>query len=210
MTEPYPKPNDLQLVPPSSEVLNQVAELIAPSEVESAELQALVDSMLDLAQGEQGNSARPTLVGLAAPQLGINKRIIVVGINADGMGKTPDFKAYLNPQITRQSSGTNINREGCYSTGRVCGIVERSDSVTITALDRFGNAVTQAYDGFPARIFQHEIDHLAGLRFPDRITNTDDLLWVEPEDFGEFRVHWQDWPHKCSREKWEAIKRGQA
>jgi len=166
--------------------------------------------MLDLAQGEQGNPARRTMVGLAAPQLGISKRIIVIGIDADGMGKNPDFKVYVNPQVTRRSSEINIDREGCYSTGRVCGIVERANSVTITAFDRFGNSVTETHDGFVARIFQHEIDHLDGLRFPDRITKTDDLLWVELKDFGDFRDRWQDWPHKCSREKWEAIKRGQA
>ena len=150
------------------------------------------------------------MVGLAAPQLGISKRIIVIGIDADGMGKNPDFKVYVNPHVTRRSAEINIDREGCYSTGRVCGIVERADSINITALDRFGNAVAETHDGFVARIFQHEVDHLDGLRFPDRITKADDLLWVEPADFGEFREHWQDWPAKCSRDKWEAIKHGQA
>lgn len=210
MTERYPEPDVLQLAPPSSEVLNQVALSIAPGEIDSDEFQALVDGMFDVAQGEQGNPARRTMVGLAAPQLGINKRIIVIGIDADSMGKTPEFKVYVNPRITRRSSKTNKDREGCYSTGRVCGIVERADSITIAALDRFGNPMAETHEGFVARIIQHEVDHLDGLRFPDRITNSDDLLWVELKDFGEFREHWQDWPNKCNRENWEAIKHGQA
>ena len=210
MMEQYSEPDDLQLVPPSSEVLSRVAETVTPSEIESAELQALIDGLLDLARGEQGNPARRTMVGLAAPQAGINKRVIVIGIDADDRGSVPDFKAYINPQISSRSAETKTDREGCYSTGRVCGIVERANCVTIDALDRFGNAVTESYDGFLARIFQHEVDHLNGLRFPDRIKNADDLLWVELEDFGDFRDRWQDWPNKCSRETWEAIKHGQA
>ena len=210
MTERYPEPEVLQLVLPSNEVLNQLAESVAPSEVESAELQALLDGMLDLARGEQDNPDKRSMVGLAAPQLGINKRIIVIGIDADGMGFVSDFKVYLNPQISLRSTETNANREGCYSTGQVCGIVERADSATITALDRFGNSIAETYDGFLARVFQHEIDHLNGVRFPDRITKADDLLWVKLEEFDDYRDHWQDWPNKCSRDKWEAIKRGEA
>jgi len=121
-----------------------------------------------------------------------------------------DYKAYLNPQITLRSAETNSNREGCYSTGQVCGIVERANSITVTALDRFGNSVAETYDGFLAQVFQHEVDHLNGLRFPDRITKADDLLWVEVEEFDAYREHWKDWPHKCSRDQWESIKHGQA
>jgi len=84
--ERYPDPNVLQLVPPSSEVLNQVAKLVAPSEVDSVGLQAVVDGMLDLARGEQDNPDKRSMVGLAAPQLGIDKRIIVIGVDADGVG----------------------------------------------------------------------------------------------------------------------------
>jgi peptide deformylase len=208
MTELYPETNGLQLVPPSSELLSRVVDPVATSEIKSDELQAAIDELLDIARGEQGNPARRTMVGLAAPQVGLNKRIIVVGIDADSMGKAPDFKAYINPQITSRSPKTNTNREGCYSTGRVCGVVERADSVTVTALDRFGNASTETHDGYVSRIFQHEIDHLNGLRFPDRITKPDDLLWVELKDFGDFRVRWRDWPHKCSQETWEDVKHG--
>jgi peptide deformylase len=209
MTESYPVPNSFQLVPPSSELLCRVVDPVALAEIGTDELQATIDGLLGLARGEQGNPARRTLVGLAAPQAGINKRIIIIGMDADGNGKAPEFKAFINPEIAWRSYETNVNREGCYSTGRVCGIVDRADSITIKALDRQGNSVTETHHNFLARIIQHEVDHLNGLRFPDRITKPDNLLWVELEAFGDFREHWQDWPVKCSRDKWEAVKHGE-
>ncbi len=177
----------IELVPPGSDVLNQTAEPIMPSEIETPEVQAMIDDMLDIANGEQGNPKKPTMVGLAAPQVGLLKRIIIVGVDAEGMGEKPELRAYVNPDIVRSAPETMIGREGCYSTSRVCGIVERSSRVTIRAFDRLGNHLEETYEGWPARIFQHEIDHLKGIRFPDRITDDSRLHWVEEEEFGEYR-----------------------
>ncbi len=198
----------LRLISPDSQLLNEASVRIAPADVQSIGMQSIIDAMLAIAKGEQGNPDRPTLVGLAAPQVGVNKRIIIVGVNADGLGGAIDFWVYINPEIVDASQTTNFDREGCYSTDRVCGIVERADQITIKALDRAGMPVNETYSGFPARIFQHEIDHLNGIRFPDRITDDQKLLWVEPENFGDFREQWASWSHKCPRSKWLAIKSG--
>ncbi len=198
----------VKLIPPASQSLNDVSDTVATDNIKALSIQAIIDGMLAIAKGEQGNPDRPTLVGLAAPQVGVNKRIIIVGVNADGQGGAIDFRIYINPEIVNPSQTTNFDREGCYSTDRVCGIVERADQITVKALNRTGKPVSETYSGFPARIFQHEIDHLNGLRFPDRITDDQNLLWVEPENFGDFREQWASWPHKCLRSKWLAIKSG--
>lgn len=204
-----------ELVPPSSDILNQVASEVTPEDFKHPKLQVTIDVMLRVAKGQQGNPSRPTLVGLAAPQIGVIKRIILVGVDATGMGEEPTFKIFINPIIIEPSNriiSTVLSREGCYSTGRVCGIVERAQEVTISALDRSGMPLTETYKGsstgFPANIFQHEIDHLNGIRFPDRIKKKEYLHWVEPEEFGKYRVEWLHWPNLCSRERWRAIKQG--
>jgi peptide deformylase len=209
MTERQPAgPPELALVPPHADVLNQIALRVFPGEIETPAFQALVDAMLDFAMGEQGDAGRPTLVGLAAPQLGIARRIIIVGVDAKGQGEVPDLRAYINPEITSVSKQTGLDREGCYSTGNICGIVERPTVVKLRALDRFGVPLQEEHKGFPARIIHHEIDHLDGIRFPDRITDDERLHTVRPEEYGRYRQHWRDWPRLASREEWQTLKRG--
>ncbi len=208
MTEvlkPQPEP---EAVPPNSEVLNQVAEAIPQEAISSKETQALIDGMLAIANGTQGDKKRRTMVGLASPQVGVSKRVIVVDIASTGMGETPDLRAYINPVIAERSIETEAGREGCFSTGNVCGNVERSSEITLEAYDRNGNPVSERWTGFTARIFQHETDHLDGVRFPDRIKDDTKLHWVEPDMFGEYRTKWAEWDELCPRNKWEDVKAG--
>lgn len=208
MPERLAKMKELSPVAPSAEILNEKATDIAMTEILSHETQWLVDEMFKVANGTQGDTKRRTMVGLAAPQLGISKRIIIVDVASTGMGETPDLRAYINPKIVERSDQTEQGREGCFSTGNVCGIVERSSNIGIEALDRDGNPLSENWDSFTARIFQHEIDHLDGIRFPERIKDDTKLHWVEPEQFGEYRVHWADWAELCPRATWEAVKVG--
>ncbi len=161
----------LELVEPDSEVLQQLADAVDEAMIPGTEIQTIIDDMLAIANGEQGDAKRPTLVGLAAPQVGVKKRIVIIGVNADGKGARPDLKVFINPEIVEQSDETEEGREGCYSTSRVCGAVERKRRVVVKALDRNGQEFTQILEGFPARVAQHEIDHLDGIRFPQRITD---------------------------------------
>ena len=164
--------------------------------------------MFRVTYGRQGDAQYPTLVGLAAPQIGILKRIVIIGLNATGGGEQPELKVFINPVIIEESKEKEDGREGCFSTDRVCGIVERSKKVTVKAYDKEGNLITQVFEGFPARVAQHEIDHLDGIRFPDRIIDDSKLHWVEEEEYGEYRKHWATWEIKCPRSKWESIKAG--
>lgn len=195
-------------VPPSSEVLDLVATAVTVDEILSSEIQDLVDKLLRIAHGRQGDAQHPTLVGLAAPQIGVSKRIVIIGIDSRGDGQQPTLREFINPKIVAHSSDMLEDREGCYSTDRVCGIVSRSSNVTVKAYDRKGEPFELTLEGFPARIAQHEIDHLDGIRFPDRISDDSKLHWVEEHEFGDYRKHWQDWTKRCPRDKWLAIKHG--
>ncbi|MEO5690966.1 MAG: peptide deformylase [Candidatus Saccharimonadales bacterium] len=197
-----------QQVPPDSEVLNLIAEEIHVEEINNNGTQALVDKLFRVAHGRQGDSKFPTLVGLAAPQIGISKRVVIIGMNATGGGERPELKEFINPEIIETSDELEEGREGCFSTSRVCGIVLRARKVKVRAYDRQGELFEHEFEGFPARVAQHEIDHLKGIRFPDRITNDKNLHWVEEKEFGEYRENWRKWSVNCSREKWELIKSG--
>ncbi len=201
---------NLKLLSPASSTLNEKARAIEVNQISSDEIQSIINRMFEIAAGEQGSKNKRTMVGLAAPQIGVLKRIILVGINAQGKGERPELRAYINPVIVERSSDSEEGREGCYSTGKICGIVSRSKTLTIEAYNQASEKIQEIHQGFPARIFQHEIDHLDGIRFPDRITDDTKLHWVEADKFGEYREKWNQWEVLCPRKKWEQLKSGQA
>lgn len=199
---------------PTDPQLNEVSTPVCACNILSQETQGIVDTMIQIAFGETQDRSKAVLVGLAAPQIGIQKRIILVDTAATGVftkdsgPPPPQIKEFINPEILWKSDEQVIWREGCYSTSRVCGIVPRSKQVLIRSYDREGNVLTQEYEGYVARIFQHEIDHLDGIRFPDRIADDNDLHWVEMDEIVEYRINWASWPNKFSRELWIEMKNG--
>lgn len=196
----FAKPNDLILV--------QKAKKISLKEINSKKTQAIIKKMLAYAYGEQKDRKKPILVGLAAPQVKISKRIILVDVKAEGHGVVGDLRVFINPEIVWKSKERQEWYEGCFSTDRVCGIVSRPKSVKVRAYTRDGERVEEKYTGYVARIFQHEIDHLNGKEFITHITDDGKLHWVEDSQFPLYRDKeaWRTWPHKCPREKWEEIK----
>ena len=100
-------------------------------------------------------------VGLAAPQVGISKQVVIVDI-----GDEHGLIELINPKITA-SEGVEEDVEGCLSVPGKSGIVKRAKKVTVAAQDRNGNAFTIAGEGLLARAFQHEIDHLKGVLYVD-------------------------------------------
>lgn len=206
---------------PHDPILTKVAKKISKNQINLSEVRKIVEAMLKVAQGEQKNKKRPVMVGLAAPQIGISKRIILVDVKANGKGKVGDLRVYINPQITWTSKQKEEWYEGCYSTSRVCGIVKRSNSIkvrgyTLKSLGVLSNTpprwdlvlVEEKYTGYLARIFQHEIDHLNGKVFVDLIKDPDKLHWVKKSEFPLYRNKqaWRNWPKKCSFGKWREIK----
>ena len=117
-------------------------------------LAILLDDMYDTMKAAEG-------VGLAAPQVGILKRCAVIDI---GEGKIE----LVNPVITK-TAGSQIGQEGCLSVPGVYGDVERPNDVTVEAFDRHGKKFTVSGKGLLARAFCHEIDHLSGNLFLDKV-----------------------------------------
>jgi peptide deformylase len=105
-------------------------------------------------------------VGLAAPQIGVGKRVIVVDVSPVEKEAAP--LALVNPAIV-ESGGSVEGTEGCLSLPGVEGVVPRSEFVLVAALDEQGRPVRLHASGFLARALQHEIDHLDGILFIDRI-----------------------------------------
>lgn len=199
---------------PTDPALNKECDTVCPCDMNSEEIQAVIDQMFDVAYGNTKDRSKSILVGLAAPQVGIQKRIILVDLAATGVftkdsgPPPPQLEAFINPEILWKSDERVVWREGCYSTSHICGIVPRSSQILISAYDRKGNIITQEYSGYTARIFQHEIDHLNGIRFPDRVENDAHLHWVEPAEVPEYRIYWADWKKTFPREKWLEMKNG--
>ncbi len=197
-----------ELVAPNDPVLNKIAEAIKVDEITSEETKNIIEKLLNIAYGEQKDRTKPVLVGLAAPQAGISKRIILVDIGADGHGGVSNLQVFINPEIIWHSDDTQEWYEGCYSTDRVCGIVERPASIKLRAFNTKGEEIEQEYSGYVARIFQHETDHLNGNEFVTHITDNSKLHWVEDNEFPLYRDKeaWRTWPNKCPRERWKKMK----
>jgi peptide deformylase len=129
-------------------------------------------------------------VGLAAPQIGIQKRIFIVDIKPNERRpniKEIGFVAYINPKIIKMSAKKNSNTEGCLSViyGSLFGKVRRSDSLKIEYFDAAGKKhLEEIKDLFHSRVIQHEFDHLQGTIFLQRIKPKDfsALFWDEELD----------------------------
>jgi peptide deformylase len=127
-------------------------------------LQTLIDDMVETMRAAPG-------VGLAAPQVAVSERVIVVEYG-DEEDETVPAKLYvvINPEITRASPETDFGPEGCLSIPGILGDVERAHAVTVKGKNRHGQPLTLKAKGWLARIFQHEVDHLNGVLFTDRAT----------------------------------------
>jgi len=130
-----------------------------------AELQTLIDDMIETMREAPG-------VGLAAPQVGISDRLIVVEYPEDDEQENSPKKLYvvLNPEIKEISEETEMGIEGCLSIPNLHGEVERSMTVIVKGLTRHGQPFKIKAKGWLARVFQHEVDHLNGVVFTDRAT----------------------------------------
>ncbi len=117
------------------------------------QLRLLLEDMAETMLAAEG-------VGLAAPQVGIAKRIIVVKVEEGVL-------EIVNPEIT-SAEGKDIDVEGCLSLPGVFGEVPRYDRVTVSGRDRNGKKIELTAEGFLSRVLQHEIDHLDGVLFVDR------------------------------------------
>lgn len=134
-------------------------------------IRSLLDDMLETMHAANG-------VGLAAPQVGVPLRVIVV--------EYEDTRLQLvNPEIIKVSEETDVAEEGCLSIPHYYGPVRRHSAVVVKGLNRNGKEVRVKADGWVARVLQHEIDHLDGVLFIDKLEDPSALHYQPPEEQAE-------------------------
>jgi peptide deformylase len=144
--------------------------------------QKLLDDMIETMHKANG-------MGLAAPQIGISQRIAVVEVPKDAAEKveeTPAVVQYqlINPEVVKQSEDTWEHQEGCLSIPGWRGDVARPNKIVVRALDREGNRIKIEAEGMLARALLHEIDHLDGVLYIDKLVSPD-RVWRVDEDATE-------------------------
>ena len=128
----------------------------APVKKFDRKLEELVGNMIETMREYKG-------VGLAAPQVGLKKRLFVLQENAES-----ETLYFINPVI-EEMEGSDVDEEGCLSMPEIFGDVSRATHIRLTAQDLEGKAYEMEAEGFRARIIQHEFDHINGIMFPERL-----------------------------------------
>ena len=161
-------------------VLRRKARALDRNEMTSAPVQKLIDDMIDTMVEYHG-------VGLAAPQVHESLRLFVAAFEPadEESGRDPEPIAIINPEITPVGADTVDDWEGCLSIPDIRGRVTRAREIRVRAYDRRGERIELRAHDFPARVIQHETDHLDGVLFFDRMRSFDSLTFLD-----EYSRYW--------------------
>jgi peptide deformylase len=161
-------------------VLRQKARRVEPTEIRQPGFQRLVDDMIDTMNEYHG-------IGLAAPQIHESVRLIVVGLHEDADDEDADIRIVplVNPEIEFLTKDTEEDWEGCLSVPDMRGRVWRPMAIRVRAHDRRGKPLKMDLRGYPARVIQHEADHLDGVLYIDRMRSLETLTYLD-----EFARYW--------------------
>lgn len=156
---------DPRLFQPASEI----------DEFNHPELDALIEDMFDTMAAEEG-------VGLAAPQIGVGLRVVIFGF--ENNSRYPDSDAVpktilINPQITPLSDEKENGWEGCLSVPGMRGVVSRYTHIRYTGFDATGESIDVTATGFHARVVQHECDHIDGIIYTQRLSDSQKFGFTE-------------------------------
>lgn len=164
-------------------VLRTRAREIERAELKQASMQKLIDDMIDTMHEYRG-------VGLAAPQIHEGLRIFVAAIapeSDDPLSPGEEPMVFINPVITPAGPEIVEDWEGCLSIPDIRGRVPRARAIRVAAMDRSGGTIDIASYDFPARVIQHETDHLDGVLFFDRMKSFETLTFLE-----EYQRYWTE------------------
>jgi len=160
-----------QIVQKDDPVLRKKAQDVSATEFGSKKLDKIISEMKQSLDGEKDG------VAIAAPQIGVSKRIFVV--SGKILPEEKDQKIFINPEISNISRDKKKMEEGCLSVRWFYGKTRRASRITIKASNEKGGISTKKATGFLAQIFQHEIDHLNGILFIDHAKN---IKEIRPEN----------------------------
>ena len=184
---------ELKILQVGEPALRQRAKALSPTEISTREVQELIDRMRETMHGAPG-------VGLAAPQIGIALQVAVIEDKPEYMRdataevlkererKPVPFHVIINPKITLHKGAQREFFEGCLSLAGFTAVVERAAKVKVECLDHRGEPKVIEASGWYARILQHEIDHLHGTLYIDRM-HTRSFMSVD-----NFNRYWKDKP----------------
>lgn len=167
-------------------VLRAKALPVPEARIRSADVQRLIDDMFETMHEYTG-------IGLAAPQVHEGIRLFVAGVREGEVGElmaegeSMPFVTLINPEITLVGESNDEGWEGCLSIPDVRGLVPRAPEVHVKAFDRDGRRIAFRAAGLPARVIQHETDHLDGVLFFDRMKSLHSLAFME-----EYRRYWTE------------------
>ena len=161
-------------------VLRAKARPLEKAEIRGAVVQKLIDDMIDTMAEYHG-------VGLAAPQVHEGVRLFVAALDSgDDDAEDSEPIAVINPQITIVGADVVEDWEGCLSIPDIRGRVPRAREITVRAFDRTGARIELNAHDFPARVIQHETDHLDGVLFFDRMKSLVSMTFLD-----EYARYWR-------------------
>jgi peptide deformylase len=152
-------------------VLRERARPLDRSDIRNPIVQKLIDDMIDTMHEYHG-------VGLAAPQVHEGVRLFVALLDEDP-GPRSEAAVLINPEISPASDAKAEGWEGCLSIPDIRGMVPRFTEIAVSALDRQGRTIALRLKDFPARVVQHETDHLDGVLFFDRMASMRSLTFLD-------------------------------
>ncbi len=162
-------------------VLRRVADSVLPGIIRSEDFQRQIRDMQETMVEYQG-------IGLAAPQVHVSARLLVYRADSDD-GAESEILTLVNPVIEPLGDETEPGWEGCLSIPDIRGIVPRHRRIRVTSLDEEGEALEYTAEDFEARVIQHEVDHLDGILYFDRMDDLrtltyqteQEMYWIQPE-----------------------------
>ncbi|HLL03357.1 MAG TPA: peptide deformylase [Myxococcaceae bacterium] len=191
----------LKIVQTGEPVLRQPARELTPEEIASPYIQGLIAFMRDTMRDAPG-------VGLAAPQVGVGVRLVVIEDRPEYQAGIPpaelalrerkpvDFHVLINPRLVVEDPTPAEFHEGCLSVNGFAALVPRARGVRVEALDEQGEPVSFSAQGWYARILQHEVDHLNGTLYIDR---------MESRSFTSAENHRRHWAGRTVAQVREAL-----
>jgi len=166
-------------------VLRTKADPIPPAEITTPRIQQLIDDMFETMREYSG-------IGLAAPQVHEKLRLFVAGLRRTddlpeelASGEDMPFITVINPKLSRIDDEVDEGWEGCLSIPDIRGLVPRAAAIRVDAYDRTGRRIQFSAKGLPARVIQHETDHLDGVLFFDRMRSLVSLTFMD-----EYQRYW--------------------
>lgn len=180
--------------------VREIGDPILSKISEEIDIKKIDNEILDIIEDLKSTLEYGTGLGIAAPQIGVNKRIIVVGAKKENIkyndAEEIPITAMINPKWKKISNETDIQFEGCMSVPSIRGKVRRYKDIELTYYDEKGTCYIKELHGFFARLVQHECDHLDGINFIEKVVNENGF--ATKENIGKYKLREKEYiSNKC-------------